>query len=555
MKKIYVIIFLFFLFVSFSSAQYGDVEKSKLKDGKEWAYSLTFDDSKKSVYTNAYPILNKYEYTAGIGVVTKRAYFNNDYFLNWTDLHVLYDSGWGILSHSESHFSATDSTKETIEFELNKSKQEIEKNFLSYSVEGFIYPYGDIYNPDVLDLVKIFYNFGEVSYLSSEFNNVDTVLEDSYLINRKNIYGNASKYNSRFDRASIQSQTEPLWLIEYTHGVDTFDRIDSYDTEINSLDDHLNYLNKNYGGMGTNEVWIAPSNKVFDYIQVWNNTIIENKIISDDKIEFFVNMSKVSNEVADKVLTLRIYTDSNSKILFNLNEINFTDKGNYLEFNAKEGNYQVIRNNSSQNGNNSGNQTNPKNEISPKINLSISNKEIQFNGWTNVSWNVENADSSCIKITNPIGGNIYSVCNSSGSLKLKAADLYYAGNYTITIEAKNEIKTQEFNSSFKVKKWSEREKNLPILLLNKSKDILTKNDSIKISWDSFDDNQIISSYIYVVDEPYAKLIYQSYSQNGDVVLEAKDLLTNGSYKIYFRAKDSANNWNYINQSFAKNIIG
>jgi hypothetical protein len=70
-----------------------------------------------------------------------------------------------------------------------------------------------------------------------------------------------------------------------------------------------------------------------------------------------------------------------------------------------------------------------------------------------------------------------------------------------------------------------------------------------LNWASEDDSQIIASYIYLVDEPYSTLVFQSHKSEGKMTIDSGDLPKKGNYRVYLRAKDSANNWAYVNKSF------
>ena len=75
--------------------------------------AVTFDDAYESVYTNAYPILKQYGYTATVYVITDYIGKENDWDLNvgWKKFrhlnsdHIkeLVEAGWEIGSHTCSH--------------------------------------------------------------------------------------------------------------------------------------------------------------------------------------------------------------------------------------------------------------------------------------------------------------------------------------------------------------------------------------------------------------------------------------------------------------------
>lgn len=513
--------------VSFSSAS--SVEISSLKDGKKWAYSVTFDDSKKSLY-NVLPIFEKYNYTASVGVITKRADYNNYYYMNWTDVLKFYNEDWDIASHSVNHLLVSELSNKEIDYELNYSKQEIESRIPDFEVSGHVYPFGDISNEYVLSAVKKYYDFAEVNYLDTDVNNVDSL--NDFLINRRPIYENAFLYNWRFDRASNLSKDNAVWLVEYTHGVDDINKIGPYDTDTDTLERHFDYLYENYGVGGKDEVWVAPTRKVHNYIVTRENTIVQNEQISDNEISFYLDMSKVPNYVEDKNLTLKVFVNwSDVEIFSEGKPISYSDKGDYLEFSTGEGKVEIKNNESG------GIVVDP---IISNYTFTVSSDYIQFNGWTNISWNSD--DEFEIKVVNPMGKLVYNSNSSEGSVSLKGYNLYYAGVYKVYC---NNVSC----GNFTIEKWTNREKNLPNISIERFPDQVFENKSAVISWNSVDDSQLIAGYVYVVN-PKGKIASQSYLINGEIRLN--NLLL-GKYTVNARVKDSANNWGYANISFE--VIG
>ena len=116
--------------------------------------------------------------------------------------------------------------------------------------------------------------------------------------------------------------------------------------------------------------------------------------------------------------------------------------------------------------------------------------------------------------------------------------MYYAGEYKIYCD-------DYLCGNFIVEKWSERERNSPVILINKTKNVFYKNESVNIFWEYHDDSQVVSGYFYVAN-PKGKVIYQSYSLGSSVGFGN---LPTGKYMINARAKDSANNWGYGSNSF------
>lgn len=99
---------------------------------------LTFDDGSESVLSAAMPIMQKYNFTGTVYLVSN--YIGVANFLNVEDIHELYNAGWELGSHSITHTDLTlqsvDQEKEVIESRLRLQRQ------LDLPVLTFAYPYG-----------------------------------------------------------------------------------------------------------------------------------------------------------------------------------------------------------------------------------------------------------------------------------------------------------------------------------------------------------------------------------------------------------------------------
>jgi peptidoglycan/xylan/chitin deacetylase (PgdA/CDA1 family) len=109
---------------------------------------ITFDDGYEDVYLNAFPILQKYGFTAFVFIITGFVgrYNNWDYnfgrkrkrHLSWRQIKEMSKYGFGFGSHTVNHPDLTKIGKRFVEYELKKSKGELEDKlgkeaiFLSY---------------------------------------------------------------------------------------------------------------------------------------------------------------------------------------------------------------------------------------------------------------------------------------------------------------------------------------------------------------------------------------------------------------------------------------
>jgi peptidoglycan/xylan/chitin deacetylase (PgdA/CDA1 family) len=101
---------------------------------------ITFDDGNLDIYQNAYPILQKYGFTATFYIVNQ--YINGRDMISTVQIKELIQKGWEIGSHSEHHTDLT-SPGADLETEIRLSKLHMEDR-LGVPINTFAYPFGSV---------------------------------------------------------------------------------------------------------------------------------------------------------------------------------------------------------------------------------------------------------------------------------------------------------------------------------------------------------------------------------------------------------------------------
>ncbi|MDB5077377.1 MAG: glycosyl transferase family 2, partial [Chloroflexi bacterium] len=115
------------------------------------AIVLTFDDGYRDFLTHAWPLLERYGFTATVFLVADRVGQHNHWdrafgedvpLLNWEEILYLQNAGIEFGSHTVSHCHLTALTAHETVREAARSRAILERN-LKRAVTAFAYPYGD----------------------------------------------------------------------------------------------------------------------------------------------------------------------------------------------------------------------------------------------------------------------------------------------------------------------------------------------------------------------------------------------------------------------------
>ncbi len=109
------------------------------KSVPEKSIILTFDDGYEDFYTTAWPLLQKYNFTATEAIITSK--MDGKQYMTPEQVRKLDQEGIEFLSHTVHHLDLATSAAATVATEVSASKSILEK-LLGHPVIGLIYPSG-----------------------------------------------------------------------------------------------------------------------------------------------------------------------------------------------------------------------------------------------------------------------------------------------------------------------------------------------------------------------------------------------------------------------------
>jgi peptidoglycan/xylan/chitin deacetylase (PgdA/CDA1 family) len=131
---------------------------------------LAFDDSLRSQYIFAKPILDKYGFKGTFFTVCNYVGRNNDSKMNWTEIKTLQKGGHDIESHTMNHKHLTKLSDADLQFEIGQSKQCLADHGINATVFG--YPFADGSDKaKVVDVVAKYYRLARTGGDPTQFLN------------------------------------------------------------------------------------------------------------------------------------------------------------------------------------------------------------------------------------------------------------------------------------------------------------------------------------------------------------------------------------------------
>ncbi len=174
---------------------YGSVTVKRWADNKKSAFTISFDDSTISQFTNARPVLDKYGLKATFFVITGEvtdAIPNWEYGF-WWQFDSLAHEGHEIGAHTVTHpdldtcIVGSTTLPGSISYELYQSQQTIEKKIPGYKCISLAYPYCSYDN----DVIRVASRYFQAARKCGDYSNSANIRGDNfYKVQAIDIYFN-----------------------------------------------------------------------------------------------------------------------------------------------------------------------------------------------------------------------------------------------------------------------------------------------------------------------------------------------------------------------------
>ena len=238
-----------------STNVYGSSQLSNSIANQQKVVILTFDDTYKSQYSNAKPILDKYGFKATFSIVCNYV-GSGDNRMTWEEIKSLQQEGHDIASHTMNHYDLSKLPLQGVEYEVAQSKQCLLDQGIN--PKSFTYPFnGGSDEPSVINTVANYYDLartgtGPLAHLSCNDNcatNKYSIMGWSHDAEKKNNAYNDQQMLERFIEV-VNSQSKYNTHNEFNavpiliwHKIDN--TLEEYSTSIDLFEAEMRYLYEN----------------------------------------------------------------------------------------------------------------------------------------------------------------------------------------------------------------------------------------------------------------------------------------------------------------------
>ena len=298
-----------------------EVTPARLRFNKDFAYSLSFDDGSPETYDNTFPIMSGGTlengnlesgafYTDGCGneISFKGAISINGFhiqeqpsnaYMSWEQVHEMYSADWDILNHGYHH-CAYDSCDYDAEVIDNTTVVQAEIGFI---MTHFVVPSGD----EMGYRIPAFNN-GMLGFHDQEWTlpgngglKVDVPIDlFQFELYRNSLEIEVPPYREDIDMIADKSiNGNHFWFSEYGHKVGNPGE-PYIGITIDDFRNYMQYIENTYGRDGSDRIWVAPVQEVYEYIWVRDNIIPVASELNNNQLTVTFSLDNIPNTFEKK---------------------------------------------------------------------------------------------------------------------------------------------------------------------------------------------------------------------------------------------------------------
>ena len=316
------------------------VSKAALRYNKDFAYSFTLDDCSSDHFTVAKPLFqggvvpgsgytspglfftdgcgNDLPFKAGIAwnSTNSSGYgsnANDGNYMSWAQLQEVYNLGWDVLNHSFAHRAWNDITGSyTYANQITQNSDNV-RSHMGIEMPFFVVPSGDYNYQDVALQVGCKAVFDQ-NFPQSSVSYTGIQIDDN--ANMTNLKAYREEITTQIENpikltniANLSTGGSHFWYNEFGHHIDNFNTASPFN--FYKFKDYMLNIANTYGKNGSDRVWFAPLQEVYEYVVSRQNVEFTTHLTNDNKLEITLNLEAVPTWMRRKTLTLIINSTAN----------------------------------------------------------------------------------------------------------------------------------------------------------------------------------------------------------------------------------------------------
>jgi hypothetical protein len=281
------------------------VEKAAYLGGRDFAYSVTYDEALEDLFRETIPIHQEFGVPGHLSVVVGQmgqprnlpgSSFHGMRHMSASQLRDMLSLGWTVGSHSWSHgIMAQDPYQEVVR------SREVLEQALGAPVTAFIVPGDNNNHPAVAPVAR------EHGYLSvyTVTDGINTHDSDLYALNRS--FMNEEGFPPIFHQYDPYrwlhwARERGGWIVEYTHRATREFLSPMKEISVESLRRRFERV-RAVGGEG---VWLAPPEAVADYLLMYRHTEVTAREAAPGQLALTLAVRGLPERVQRRELTLAV---------------------------------------------------------------------------------------------------------------------------------------------------------------------------------------------------------------------------------------------------------